>query len=210
MILIEKYSTFFWDFDGVILNSNAVREFGFRKVLENFPENQVEQLLDFHRRNGGLSRYVKFRYFYETIVGEPITESQVMELASSFSKIMMEELVKPVYLIAETVDYLQQNSSKVPMYIVSGSDQIELRFLCEKLGVASNFKGIYGSPTPKIKLVETILNENSSIILEEACLIGDAHNDYEAAQTNGLDFLGYNNKELIPISKHYITSFKSC
>lgn len=210
MILIEKYSTFFWDFDGVILNSNAVREYGFRKVLENFPEDQVEQLLDFHRRNGGLSRYVKFRYFYETIVGEPITESQVMELASSFSKIMMEELVKPDYLIAETVDYLQQNSSKAPMYIVSGSDQTELRFLCEKLGVASNFKGIYGSPTPKIKLVETILRENPNIVLKDACLIGDAHNDYKAATTNGLDFLGYNNKELIPVSKYYITSFKSC
>jgi len=209
MILLEKYSTFFWDFDGVILDSNTVREFGFKKVLENFPENQVNQLLDFHRMNGGLSRYVKFRYFYETILGESITENHVNELAESFSKIMLEELIKPDYLIAETVDYLKQNSSKVPMYIVSGSDQTELRFLCEKLGLVSCFKGIYGSPIPKIKLVETILNENPTIIPSESCLIGDSHNDYEAAQINGLDFLGYNNDELQTISKHYITSFKS-
>lgn len=210
MILIDKYSTFFWDFDGVILDSNTVREFGFKKVLENFPEHQVSQLLDFHRMNGGLSRYVKFRYFYETILGETITENQVNELAESFSKIMLEELIKPDYLIAETVDYLKENSSKVPMYIVSGSDQTELRFLCEKLGLHHHFKGIYGSPIPKIQLVKTILNENPTIIPAESCLIGDSHNDYEAAQTNGLDFLGYNNEELQTISKYYITSFKSC
>jgi phosphoglycolate phosphatase-like HAD superfamily hydrolase len=210
MKLLENYSTFFWDFDGVILDSNSVREFGFKKVLENFPEMQVNQLLDFHRINGGLSRYVKFRYFYETILGESITDKQVNELADSFSKIMLEELIKPDYLISETVDYLKQYSSQVPMYIVSGSDQTELRFLCEKLGLASCFKGIYGSPTPKIKLVETILNENPTIIPQSSCLIGDSHNDFEAAQTNGLDFLGYNNEELQTISKYYITSFKSC
>ena len=57
----------FWDFDGVILNSNKVRDSGFEIVLKDFPKNQVELLLNYHRQNGGLSRYVKFRYFFEVI-----------------------------------------------------------------------------------------------------------------------------------------------
>jgi beta-phosphoglucomutase-like phosphatase (HAD superfamily) len=35
----------FWDFDGVILNSNEVRDNGFETVLKDFPTEQVEQLL---------------------------------------------------------------------------------------------------------------------------------------------------------------------
>ena len=59
----------FWDFDGVILNSNKVRDKGFETVLSGFPKEEVDKLLKFHRQNGGLSRYVKFRYFFEEIKG---------------------------------------------------------------------------------------------------------------------------------------------
>lgn len=206
---LQKYTTFFWDFDGVILDSNAVREFGFKKVLERFSEEQVNQLLSFHRLNGGLSRYVKFRFFYEEILGESVSEEQIKLLAEAFSEIMMQELTKPEYLIAETVDYIKEKAKKVPMYIVSGSDQAELRYLCQELGLASFFKGIYGSPIPKIQLVQTILEKNTTIVPSLSCLIGDSHNDWEAAQKNGLDFVGYNNEELIEKGNYYVNSFKN-
>lgn len=69
----EYLENIIWDFDGVIVESNHIREKGFRKVLESFPENQVEELLVFHNNNGGLSRYVKFRYFFENIRKEEIS-----------------------------------------------------------------------------------------------------------------------------------------
>ena len=65
-----------WDFDGVIINSNQIRERGFREVLSEYPISQIESLIDFHRRNGGLSRYVKFKYFFNDIRGEDISNSQ--------------------------------------------------------------------------------------------------------------------------------------
>ena len=42
----------------------------------------------FHQKNGGLSRYVKFRYFFEEVVGVDITEEEVNSWAMRFSEIM--------------------------------------------------------------------------------------------------------------------------
>lgn len=195
-----------WDFDGVIIDSNTVREFGFREVLKEFDSEQVDELIDFHKANGGWSRYVKFRYFYEEILKRPITDNGVQELANSFSSIMVENLPNPELLIEDTVRFIQEMYSQgKQMHIVSGSDGNELRALCEDLDLTKYFLSISGSPTPKSALVREIIN-GGKISISRYCLIGDAVNDYDAARENGIQFLGYNNEELI---KHgnYIEKF---
>ena len=64
----QEIKTILWDFDGVILDSMATRDWGFKEIFKDFTEAQVSRLLEYHRINGGLSRYVKIRYFYETIL----------------------------------------------------------------------------------------------------------------------------------------------
>ncbi len=85
---MNSIETIFWDFDGVILNSNPVRDIGFKEVLKQYPVNEVNMLLDYHQENGGLSRYVKFRYFFEKIRRENIDEEQILVLANNFSGII--------------------------------------------------------------------------------------------------------------------------
>lgn len=201
----DQYKVILWDFDGVIVESNKVRESGFRKVLEQFPETQIEELIEFHNLNGGLSRYVKFRYFYEVICESKISEEKVQQLADSFSEIMLKKLGSKEYLINDTVRFIESNSNSIEMNIVSGSDQNELRILCSRLDIDKNFKCIFGSPTAKNTLVADYL-KNSKFKNEEICLIGDSMNDYEAATVNEIDFYGYNNQELEYLGR-YIKSF---
>lgn len=185
----------FWDFDGVILNSLPVRDYGFRKIFEEFNDVLVNRLLEYHSLNGGLSRYVKIRYFYNAILGIDVSDEKVQELASKFSSIMKIELTNKKYLISETVEFIKQNYKKYNFHIVSGSDEKELNYLCEKLDLSKFFKTIEGSPTPKNELVKNILgkyNYNSN----ECILIGDSINDYEAAYLNKIKFYGYNNEKL--------------
>ena len=61
-----------FDFDGVILDSMPIREYGFRKIFENYDVALVEKLLVYHNQNGGLSRYVKIRYFFEKLLYKKI------------------------------------------------------------------------------------------------------------------------------------------
>ena len=202
----SDFEVILWDFDGVIIDSNSVREFGFREVLKEFNPKQVEQLIDFHNANGGWSRYVKFRYFYEVILKRPISEGQVQELANRFSSIMVESLPNPELLIEETVRFIQEMYSQgKQMHIASGSDGNELRSLCAQLGLSKYFLSINGSPTPKPALVKSIVY-NGNISASNYCLIGDAVNDFEAAKSNNVRFFGYNNTDLIGLD-YYLNDF---
>jgi len=203
----SDFKVILWDFDGVIIDSNSVREFGFREVLKEFDTEQVEQLIDFHNANGGWSRYVKFRYFYEEILNRPVSETKVKELADRFSSIMIDRLPNPELLIEETILFIQEMHSKgKQMHIVSGSDGNELRSLCEQLKLSKYFLSINGSPTPKPALIREIIDEKR-ISASEYCLIGDALNDFDAAKQNGIQFFGYNNDELV-LYGEYLLGFK--
>ena len=185
----------FWDFDGVILNSNKVRDKGFEMVLSGFPKDEVDKLLRFHRKNGGLSRYVKFRYFFEEIKGKEISEEEINDWASKFSDIMLSSLKDKTLLIPETNNFIKENYQNYQMHIVSGSDQTELRELCKSLEIEHFFKSIHGSPTPKNDLVKIII-EKHNYEPASGILIGDSINDYEAAKVNDLHFQAFGNQEL--------------
>ena len=202
MQINNRFNVIFWDFDGVLMNSNKIRDLGFEKVLAEYPKEEVEQLMKFHKKNGGLSRYVKFRYFFEEIRGGVISEKEVQQWADRFSVMMKELLINSSLLIDETLQYVKENHDDKKMHIVSGSDQNELRYICESLDIDKYFDSIHGSPTPKMELVNNLLGEHQYNV-EECLLIGDSINDYEAAESNSIYFLGYGNpkiKELSTIS----------
>ncbi|MFX1702578.1 Phosphoglycolate phosphatase, HAD superfamily [Chitinophaga ginsengisegetis] len=196
----------FWDFDGVILDSMHIRDVGFIRILSAFPHNAIDELIRYHRENGGLSRYHKIRYFFEQILGEPISEEEVNRYADAFSNIMREMLVDPANLIQDANLFIAKHYKDYEFHIVSGSDQNELRFLCSKLNLSQYFKSINGSPTVKNKLVAELLGEVPYSI-DEICLIGDSQNDFDAASLNGISFWGYNNPSLKEKGYNYIESF---
>ena len=196
-----------WDFDGVLIDSHSVREEGFIRVLGAFPEAQVQQLLDYHRQNGGLSRYIKFRYFFEKLRKETVAEEKVQEMATQFSKIMRQKLIDREVLIEDSYRFVRENFELFNMHIISGSDQEELRFLCEELGVSEYFKSIEGSPTPKKELLRNLMIK-FKYDPYETILIGDSINDYEAAAENHVEFYGYNNSSLVGRGAGYIDSFQ--
>ncbi|HEA20198.1 MAG TPA: HAD family hydrolase [Pricia antarctica] len=192
--------TIIWDFDGVILDSMAVRDIGFKRIFSAFDQESVAKLLEYHRENGGLSRYVKIRYFFTELLSEKITENEVREYAHQFSKIMINELTKPSYLIQESLRFIKNKYKEYNFHVASGSDQEELRYLCKELDISKYFISINGSPTPKEKLVEEILDEYK-YERKYTCLIGDSINDRDAAKSNGILFLAYNNEKLNEFSE---------
>jgi len=185
----------FWDFDGVILDSMPIRDEGFAQVLKPWKPREIEAFLDYHRQNGGLSRYHKFRYFFTEILKVPVSEEAVKSLSAEFSEIMRRLLVNRNLLIQDSIAFIERYHTEIPMFIVSGSDGNELRFLCQELAINSFFKQIEGSPTPKIKLVADLL-ETYGFEKGNVLLIGDSGNDFDAARENGIRFSGYNNPDL--------------
>ena len=192
----SEIRTIIWDFDGVIVESNAIREQGFIKVLSAFKPQEIDALLDFHRKNGGLSRYVKFRYFFESVLDKGVTDQEVQDYAEKFSRIMRQLMTNREILIEETTAFIQRNDQTYNFHIASGSDQDELRYLCSQLEIAQYFRSINGSPKPKNEIVRDLLllNEYEP---STTLLIGDAINDYEAAKVNGISFMAYNGSDAL-------------
>jgi HAD superfamily hydrolase (TIGR01549 family) len=195
-----------FDFDGVILDSMPIRDYGFKEIFKDFDDDLVNKLLEYHNQNGGLSRYVKIKYFYNKLLKQEISEEKIINYADNFSKIMKIELVDKRYLIADTLKFIKENYKRYNLHIVSGSDERELQYLCKELGIDSFFQSVNGSPIHKNILVENVLTINK-YIESETILIGDSINDYEAATENNLDFYGFNNLSLINVSKKYLDSY---
>lgn len=198
----------FFDFDGVIIDSMAVRDEGFRKIAKEVTDSEeiVKGFIKYHRYNAGLSRFVKIRHLHEEMLNKPITDEEINKFTTEFSELMKSKLTNKDILIDETVAYIKSNHDKYIFHIVSGSEQNELRYLCKELGLDEYFHSINGSPIHKNDLVKRILEEEQ--YKEDECLlIGDSINDYNAAKVNSLEFYGYNNLELIGKDK-YIDTFK--
>jgi HAD superfamily hydrolase (TIGR01549 family) len=204
--MLTNYKVILWDFDGVIMDSMPIRENGFVEVLKDYPEDQVEKLVTFHKINGGLSRYVKFRYFFENIRGENVTDIVINELSKRFSEIMLRLLLNEELLIRDSLYFIKNNFNKIRMHIVSGSDGKELNIINKYLKIDSYFLTIEGSPTPKKEIVKRLLKDYN-YNRNDVVLIGDSLNDLEAAEYNRISFIGYNNLSLKEISNNYIESF---
>lgn len=195
-----------WDFDGVIIDSMAIREYGFREIFKNFDKQSVDKLIQYHNNNGGLSRFHKIEYFFSNILKQNITQNEILQYADKFTTIMRQELINPKHLIIETVKFIKNNYKNYNFHIVSGSENNELNYLCKKLNLSQYFISIHGSPTLKNNLVLDLIT-NCKYNLNETILIGDSINDYEAAIANKIEFYGYNNKDLKNKAKIYIDNF---
>lgn len=184
-----------FDFDGVILDSVPTKTEAYRKLFHEFPHDKVEQLVEYHIQNGGVSRYAKVKYFFKEILLKNISDDDILFYANKYSQLTKEELTNPKYLIEDTVSFLKQNYQTYNMHIASGADENDLKYICEKLELIPYFLSINGSPIKKNEIVKKILEKNY-YKKQETILIGDSINDFEAANVNGIMFYGYNNLKL--------------
>jgi phosphoglycolate phosphatase-like HAD superfamily hydrolase len=187
MIDIAKYDFFIFDCDGVILNSNNLKTRAFAEALPNEPSDIVTDFVEYHKKYGGISRYEKFRYYYETMKNQVDSEQEIENALNNFTNIVSDGLIKCNYIpgVIEFIKKLYVKEKK--LFIVSGSDEEELKGVFSKRMIFHYFEQIYGSPIDKIentrKVIELISNGQSGVFL------GDSKTDYDAAKKYKLDFI---------------------
>ena len=197
---------FLFDFDGVIIDSHSIREAGFRHLFQEYPDESVNRLIEYHRENGGISRYHKIRWFLKMMGDKSCSEEKVHSLASEFSGFVRPLLVDKELLIAPTVDFIQKYSQLVHIHIISGADQDEVCYLCKTLEIDHLFRTIRGSPKNKESLIYDEISrwgyDSSEIVM-----FGDAINDFNAANKHNIDFWGYNNDMLRENGAGFVTNW---
>lgn len=199
--------TIFFDFDGVIADSNGIKEDGFKHIVSRFPDELTQKFVEYHRTNGGLSRFEKIRFFYEKILGQSISEEEIQAQSQLFSSYVKQRLLDPHILIHDTINFIEKYSQRFPLHVMSASEEQELQTICQFHHIDKFFRTIRGSPKKKHILIQETLHQ-FGYNPKKTILIGDSLNDYEAAQQNGIIFWGYNNPRLQSLG-FYISSFSN-
>jgi len=184
---IQSYRTLVFDCDGVLLNSNALKTESFAKVAQRFSSTAAQQLVDYHVRHGGISRYEKFRWFQREVLKTPeCGEPQVAELVDAYAQTVSQGLLECE--VAEGLETLRDALPESRWLVVSGSDQAELRWVFEQRSLAGLFDGgIFGSPDNKHEILAR--EKASGNIHGSTVMLGDSQYDAEAARLAGLAFI---------------------
>jgi phosphoglycolate phosphatase-like HAD superfamily hydrolase len=188
-LLSDDYRTIVFDCDGVVLDSNRIKTEAFRSAALPYGEAAAAQLVAYHASNGGISRYVKFTRFLETIVPEyaPSREGPSLDnLLEAYAQRVRAGLMNCA--VAEGLDVLRAATPGVRWLIVSGGDQRELREIFAARGLAAYFDGgIFGSPDTKDAILGRELAAGT--IRKPALFLGDSRYDFQASRAVGLDFV---------------------
>lgn len=177
-----------FDCDGVLLDSVPVKTRAFGRVAEPFGPEARDRFLLYHRLHGGVSRYRKFAWFYEEVLGRPITPEESERMAAQFVAYTQEEL-RNCALIAGARETLEAWHGRLPMYVCSGAPQEELEAVLRLRGLTGYFEGIHGSPPAKAELLSGIVRARK-MDPADALMVGDAPTDRDAAEQAGTQFYG--------------------
>ena len=185
-----------FDFDGVILESVNIKTEAFRELFRKYPE-YVDEIVDYHLENGGMSRYKKFSYIYDKILNESLDEARSEKLGRSFSKIILQKMLSCPFVngAIECLEMLSNNN--IMLFIASGTPEDELKHIVQMRGLSGYFKSVYGTPPTKSEIIRNIL-ETYGLQSTEVMFIGDSINDYEGAKEAGVPFIVRINEVIVP------------
>lgn len=182
---ILSYDLYFFDCDGVILDSNSIKTNAFQKTLKNLNSDNIDTFLEFHLKNNGISRIEKFRYYLNNISHLHDISSLNLFL-NEFHKIVLRDLYSCSFIngFLEFILFLKKNKKKC--FVISAGSDKELELVFKKKNIIKYFEGIYGSSCTKQKHIRSILNLYGN---QNGVFFGDSKNDYIVSKTMMLDFI---------------------
>jgi len=188
--IIKSSSSFVFDFDGVIADSFEVKKIAFSRLYNKYGNEIVNKVLDFHEQgNGGMSRVKKFQFFHENFLNIELNNSQIEQLCSEFSKLVVKSVtdcpeISGVSQFLET--YCKKNKTSI---VNTATPQDEMKKIIVDRGLNKFFSGVYGSPNSKEENFNRIFSEYN-IKPKDTVFFGDLNSDFYTAEAVGCDFIG--------------------
>ncbi len=198
-----------FDFDGVILNSHNVKTDAFEKIFSKYGKSIGKKAKNYHLKNVGKSRYLKFKYILNNVLKYKSTKKIIEYLDEEFSNYCDNKIIK-LKISKYLLRYLKKNYKKKNFFVSTGTPQKKIEEIIKKKKIKKFFKKIYGSPEKKIEHINKIISkyENKS----KTIFIGDSEEDYKSAKICGIDFLLKLNSESknlkLPRKVNKLQSFK--
>lgn len=182
-----KYSNIFIDCDGVIIDSNSIKEDNISKVLKKYlSEDIFNDCFLYFNSNPGMPREKKLSRFI-------FSENLLNCILDEYNKLNLESL-KNSKLVDGVIDFLKaMRSENKKIFMVSGGLREELVEIFSYKQLNSYFDAILGGPYTKEENIRSIIHHGESIYF------GDSQIDLETAILFRMDFIfvsGYTKYDL--------------
>lgn len=180
---INNFNSFIFDCDGVLLDSNSIKSEAFYKVALKYDKVSAETFLKYHINNAGVSRFIKFEYLFRDILKYKKFQREIKMALDDYSKYIEDELLS----VKKTSSLDLFKVTGKSMFVVSGSEQEQLRMVLKKRNLYDYFDGIYGSPLNKYEIIDRLIENDS--IKPPVVFFGDSKYDYEVSMNFDFDFI---------------------
>lgn len=178
----------FFDFDGVLVDSVPIKTQAFRDLLREYGDEVIGKVVAYHKLHGGISRVEKIRYAFEDVMNTPLTPHRHEQLAAAYSNLVLQQVIDAAW-INGAERFLNNHYTSVPIFVISGTPENELRQVLKKRGMAHYFEKILGSPMKKPGHIRQLAQEYG-LDPARCVFIGDAFTDLDAARETGTHFIG--------------------
>ena len=171
----KTYPTVFLDFDGVIADTNPVKERHIRQSVEKYAETeQADAFVQYFMENSGIPREKKVLSRFDRDTGLAILQDYNRRNMQAFSTM---ELTEGCDAFLE-----QCRRTGTALHVLSGGDEAEIRHILQHNG-PSRFDSILSGPETKAEHLSRL------DFRKPALFIGDSRYDHQVALSYGLDFV---------------------
>ena len=130
--MVEKYRHLIFDVDGVLFDSNSVKERNIKEVVSYYISgNELRKFIDYFVSNNGVPRETKIRKFFDAR-----TTSQILQEYHRLNTQFLPEC-KLVPGVQPLLEIAIRNN--IVMYVLSGGDEKEVVDLLKKKKLISLF-----------------------------------------------------------------------
>lgn len=173
----------FFDFDGVIVDSNPIKKECYFEIFPEYPREIVEKCLNSKdNRYGNIRRILK-----ELRNNDKELEEYVIRYAISTED---RTILAPE--IPGAISSLEKLRNKFQLYIITATNQKSIDRVVKERRLGKYFRGVYGmngENNSKIEIVKKLI-EDKIITNQKGIFVGDGIADKECANYFGFTFIG--------------------
>ena len=122
---MNKTSAIIFDFDGVILDSVGIKSDIFFEIFETFGKVVAKKAVEYHEKNGGISRFEKFKYINKKYLNSKLGNSDIELLKKKFSNLIKKKILKASY-IEGSYEFISENYKEYEFHIATSTPENEI------------------------------------------------------------------------------------